>query len=437
MTEDAYIRFVTEHAGDDPGRLLLSADRWPDVDVRRAARNIAARAKIRSKIPAWYAHPELEYPGSLPTEQASSEATALYKQAFVPEGARIADLTGGLGVDCWFMSRRAAEAHYCERSVDLCAAARHNFAALGDVHTAILEGVSCSATTSRSEASGGTSISVHEGDGIEWLAQQPCHFDLIYLDPARRNASARRVYDIADCEPNLLEVKDLLLGKATRVLAKISPMADISRTLAQFPEASELHVVALAGEVKELLLLLESPREDASGKNTQNAGHSSTAAEPLIVAHDILHQVSDAESTAPHHFEFHPSEEPAAEVRYATNIGAYLFQPSKAVLKAGAFRLLSERYDLNKLAPSTHLYTTVTLPTNFPGKCFRVESVLNWNKASLRLLKRTYDRLEMTALNFPLNTDALREKLGIRDGGTHHLFATTISDSSKKLIICS
>ena len=111
MTDEAYIQFVTEHAGDDPERLLLSADRWPQVDVRRAARNIAARAKIRTKIPSWYAHPELEYPGSLPLEQASSEATALYKQAFVPDGARIADLTGGLGVDCWFMSQHAAEAH--------------------------------------------------------------------------------------------------------------------------------------------------------------------------------------------------------------------------------------------------------------------------------------------------------------------------------------
>ena len=430
MTEDAYIRFVVEHAGDDPGRLLLSADRWPEVDVRRAARNIAARAKIRTKIPAWYAHPELEYPGSLPLEQASSEATARYKQAFVPEGARIADLTGGLGVDCWFMSRRAAEAHYCERNGDLCAAARHNFATLeGNPDTFMTPIGDTPELTSRNtqknssgegqedadsvtiKPQGCASISVHEGDGIEWLKQQAGHFDLIYLDPARRDAAARRVYDIADCEPNLLEIKGLLLSKARRVLAKISPMADITRTLAQFPEALELHVVALAGEVKELLLLLDK---------------DVPLSEPLIVAHD-----------APHHFEFCPSDEPAAEVRYATSIGKYLFQPSKAVLKAGAFRLLAERFLLGKIAPSTHLYTADTMPEGFPGKCFKVESVLDWSKASLRFLKQTHDRLEMTALNFPLATDALREKIGIKGGGTHHLFATTLSDSSKKMIICS
>ena len=391
ISEEAYIRFVTEHAGDDPERLLLSADRWPEVDVRRAARNIAARAKIRTKIPSWYAHPELEYPGSLPLEQASSEATALYKQAFVHDGARIADLTGGMGVDCWFMSRRASEAHYCERNVELCAAARHNFQALGNA-----------------------SIAVHDGDGIVWLSKQPEHFDLIFLDPARRDTAARRVYDIADCEPNLLEIKDLLLSKACRVLAKISPMADISRTLSLFPEARELHVLAVAGEVKELLLLL---------------GNGKLEDEPLIVAHDILHDGA-------HHFEFHPSEEPEAEVRYASQIGKYLVQPSKAMLKAGAFRLLSQHYNLEKLAPSTHLYTADTPPEGFPGKVFEVESVMEWSKASIRQLKQQYDRLEMTALNFPLATDALRQRLGIKDGGTSHLFATALSDKRKILITC-
>ena len=424
MSEDAYIQFVMEHAGDDPERLLLSAGRWPEIDVRRAARNIGARAKIRTKIPSWYAHPELEYPGSLPLEQASSEATALYKQAFVPEGARIADLTGGLGVDCWFMSRHASEAHYCERQDELCAAARHNFAALSDTDLDVArdDGESQCRDVSREC----TPITVHEGDGIEWLAQQTDHFDLIYLDPARRDAAARRVYDIADCEPNLLEVKDILFKKAGRILAKISPMADISRTLSQFPEARELHILAVAGEVKELLLLLKAPRQDTSGSNAQNVGQSALTAEPLIVAHD-----------APHHFEFRPHDEPAAEVKYADQIGKYLYQPSKAVLKAGAFRLLAERYNLEKLAPSTHLYTADARPDGFPGKCFEVKSVLEWSKASLKELKQTYDRLEMTAMNFPLATDALRTKLGIAGGGTLHLFATTLSGKNRILILCN
>ena len=384
MEEEKFIRFLLDHDTDDPNRLLLSAARWPGIDVRRAARCIEARRKIRDKVPAWHAHPELDYPGSLALEQCSSEATARYKQAFVPEGARMADLTGGLGVDCWFLSQRAAETHYCERNAELCAAARHNFSALGS-----------------------RPIAVHEGDGIAWLRAQEGRFDLLYLDPARRGKSGEKVYDMTDCEPNLLEIKELLLDRADRVLTKISPMADITRTLRQIPETRELHVVETGGEVRELLLLLASGPQAAR-----------------------IHVYADGRT-----FNFSPEEEAAAEVRYATHIGRYLFQPAKALRKAGAFRLLSKRFGLTKLAPSTHLYTADEPAEGFPGKCFEVEEVLEWNRAVLKTLRSRYDRLELSALNFPMDTDALRSRLGIADGGAHHAFAT-VMDNKKLMIIC-
>lgn len=391
MSDEKFIRFLLEHEEDDTDRLLLSAGRWPGIDLRRAVRIIEARRKIREKVPSWYAHPGLDYPDSLPLEQCSSEVTARYKQAFVPQGGRIADLTGGLGVDCWFLSRKAGEAHYCERNGGLCRTARHNFDLLEDRP--------------------GFGIAVHEGDGLAWLQDQPQRFDLIYLDPARRSKTARRVYDIADCEPDLLTVKAALLEKAGRVLAKISPMADISRTLAQIPESREIHIVATGGEVKEMLLLL----------GPGSPGRQS----PRIVADDDGRR-----------FAFTPDDEPAAEVRFADQVGAYLFQPSKALRKAGAFRLLSARYGLAKLAPSTHLYTSDSPAAGFPGKILEVEEVLDWNKDSCRQLKRRFDRLEMTALNFPLTTEALRSRLGIAGGGDRHLFATTLNDKCKILILC-
>ena len=256
-------------------------------------------------------------------------------------------------------------------------------------------------------------IAVHEGDGLAWLQEEPGRFDLIYLDPARRSKTARRVYDIADCEPNLLEAKDILLQRADRVLAKISPMADISRTLAQLPETRGLHVVGAGGEVKELLLLLEAGRSGAP------------AEEPLIVA-----------AEGGRSFAFHPGEEPAAGVRYSDTVGRYLFQPSKVLRKAGAFRLLSQRFGLAKLAPSTHLYTADAPVEGFPGKTLEVEETLVWSRAAVRELQARYDRLEMTAVNFPLDTDALRKRIGIPGGGDRHLFATTLSDKTKTLIIC-
>ena len=186
-------------------------------------------------------------------------------------------------------------------------------------------------------------------------------------------------------------------------------MADITRTLSQIPEIRELHVVAVAGEVKEILLLMEAGRQAA----------------PRIVAVD-----------GGIRFEFTPDEEPAAEVRYAETVGRYLFQPSKALRKAGAFRLLSARFGLAKLAPSTHLYTGDAPTPDFPGKTFEVTEVLPWNNATIKALRQRYDRLELTALNFPLDTDALRHRLSLPAGGPTHAFATTLSDRQKVLIVC-
>jgi len=382
--DDPFIQFILAHGDDDPDRLLLSADRWPDIDVRRAARIIAARRKVREKMPTWYAHPGLDYPSSLSLEQCSSEETARYKQAFILAGARIADLTGGLGVDSWALSQQASEADYCERNPELCAAARHNFALLG------------------------VPVSVHEGDGLAWLACEQKGFDLIYLDPARRGKAAQRIYDMTQCEPNLLEIKDMLLQHAPRVLVKVSPMADISRTLEQLPEIHELHIVAAGGEVKELLLLLER----------------TPSANPLVVA---------AEGAM--RFSFHPEDERAAEVCFAERIGKYLFQPARSLRKAGAFRLLSQRFGVAKLAPSTHLYTADAPVDGFPGKTFQVEEVLPWSSAAQRELRCRFARVELTALNFPMTTDALRLRLGIPGGGDHHVTATMLNNE-KILIIC-
>ena len=416
------IQFILAHQDDDPARLLLSAEKWPEVDVRRAAQTIAARRKIKEKLPSWHAHPELEYPSGISLEQCSSETTALYKQAFVKPGSRIADLTGGLGVDFLALSARASEAHYCEQDEALCEAARHNFPiVMQGLRPRVKPGVTDDGKPGVTDDNkhGVTDdvmpdlirhLHIHQGDGIQWLSQAPGKFDLVYLDPARRDKAARRVYDISDCEPDLLQAKPLLLDKASSVLAKISPMADISRTIAQLPEIRELHVLAAGGEVKELLLFMQP-------------GKMETA--PLIVA---------AEGSS--RFCFRQEEEAVAEVRYAGRIGKYLLQPSKALRKAGAFRLLSQRFGIAKLAPSTHLYTADAPVEGFPGKCLEMEDVLDWNKASIKLLRERYGRAELSALNFPLSTEEFRSRSGIPGGGAHHIFATSLSNKNKILIIC-
>lgn len=49
---------------------------------------------------------------------------------------------------------------------------------------------------------------------------------MIFLDPARRDDHGSRTYAIADCMPDVLTLKDMLLAKAPTVNVKLSPMLD-------------------------------------------------------------------------------------------------------------------------------------------------------------------------------------------------------------------
>lgn len=385
MRDAAFIKFIEAFAEEETSRLLLSASRHPGIDMKEAAAAIDARRRIRDKIPSWHAIPAIEYPGSLPLEQCSSEATALYKQRFVNEGDLVADMTGGLGVDSWALSRKASRLLYFERQQPLCDAARSNFALLG-----------------------ADNIEVSCVDSLEFLEKAckegGCHFNLIYADPARRGSADRRVYAIEDCEPDIISLKERLLSISDRLLVKISPMADISRTIEQIPEAEEIHVVAVGGEVKELLVYCSGVRREGGCR---------------IEARDLKREWS---------FGFTSQEESEAASLFAAKPLDYIYQPSKAILKSGAYKLCGSRYGLRKFAPSTHLYTSDALVSEFPGKIFRVVEAMEWGKPAIKHLRENYRALEMTALNFPLDTAALRKRIGVADGGKEHLFAFTCGD---------
>ena len=191
-------RFVAEHASDDPAALLLARDRWPGVDVALAADCIASRRKLRGKCPRW-AEPDILCPLPLSAEQSSSERTARYKAALVRRLAgerplRVADLTGGLGVDCEAMAQRFAQVTYVERQERLCQLARHNFTILG-AHN----------------------IRVVHAEAEEYLHSM-APVDAIYIDPSRRDHAGRRTHDIADCAPNVAELAHVLLAKTPTVM---------------------------------------------------------------------------------------------------------------------------------------------------------------------------------------------------------------------------
>ena len=397
MAYQKFTEFIIAHEADSPAELMLHRDRWPEIDMELAVRCIRGRQAARHKLPLWYAEPGLFYPQSLSLEQCSSQATALYKQRFVSSGDRVADLTGGLGADSWSLSQTAASVDYFERSEELCACARHNFSVLGR-----------------------DNIKVHRAETTsEMLGSIPSDsYSLIYLDPARRGKDGGRVYSLRDCEPNITVLRHELLRIAPRILLKASPMADIRVLLSELPEAYEVHILSSENECKEVLVLMLRD-------NAVPAGNI-----PITAV-----ELSSGEDVAEFHFTLREENNAAADLAAPSEIAGYLFEPSPALLKSGAFKLPAVRFGLRKISASTHFYTAPAPVEHFPGKIRRIIEVLPFHKATIRDFRKKYPACSVTARNFPMTSEELRRRLGSAESDTLRVLATTASDGTRLLIV--
>ena len=383
------LRFIEENARADVRSLALQAKKYPQVDMAMAVVQIAGRQIAEAKVPSWYHTEGLLYPKHLSMEQCSSEATAIYKAGLV-EGDSFADLTGGFGIDCSFLSRKFKQADYVERQAELCELAKHNFPLLG------------------------LSIGVHNEDGVEYLKQmQPV--DCLFLDPARRDGHGGKTVAIADCEPDVSALEDLLVEKAKKVMVKLSPMLDLSLALKHLKYVREVHIVSVNNECKELLLILQ--KESASSDITIHCEHIVNASE---------HQS----------FSFTQEQERTSDCPLATEVGAYLYEPNASILKAGAYRSLTQTYACKKLHASSHLYTSEQFIEDFPGRRFKVEAVSGFGKKELKEFLQGMEKANLTIRNFPSSVADLRKRLKLKEGGEDYLFATTLADESKVMIKC-
>ena len=385
------IRFIRDHAADDPARLLLSASKYPGMDIPFLVDQIAARRQIREKLPSWYENGQLVFPAKIAAEQCSSEQTAAYKQSLIGEDWTVCDLTGGLGIDSYFLSRKAKHLTYIERFPAYCEAAKHNFSVLG-----------------------AGNITVVNADSTQSVDTLP-EVDAFYIDPARRGESNKRVFALQDCEPDLPGLLPELLKRSPRIIAKLSPMADIQMTLDLLPGTTSVHVLSVKNECKELLFVTE---RGADGR------------EPMI--HCINFGPDGMQS-----FLFTVEEERNAPLIPAGRVAGYLYEPNASVLKAGAFKQIAVRMGVKKLQVSSHLYTSDQLIPGFPGRRFRVDEVLPFTGKLCKGLSKTIPQANITVRNFPLSVEELRKRTKIADGGSVYLFATTLADGEKVLVRCT
>ena len=393
----ATIDFIREHAEANVRQLALQGTKNPEVDMPFALDQIAGRQKAKTKLPSWAAIDGIIYPSHLSMEQCSSEQTARYKASIVGKGPLMVDLTAGFGVDMAFVSPNFQRAIHVERQAPLCAISSENFKLLGLDH-----------------------INVVCADGVEYLHQLD-HADLIYLDPARRDNHGGRTYGIADCTPNVLELRDELLQKADRVMLKLSPMLDWRKAVEDLGNVSEVHIVSVDNECKELLLVIS---------------------EKLIVNSDIkvvcVNLLSNGSKEA---FEFPYRKSPISDtspmtIHYSLFTIHFLFEPNASIMKAGCFALLEQRFKVAQLEKNSHLFVSDKDIVDFPGRRFIIEKTTSLNKRELKSALTGIECANITVRNFPMSVAELRKRLKLKEGGDLYLFATTIAGHQHQLFLC-
>lgn len=385
--------FITLHRGDDVRRLAFMADKFPSVNMSYALVQIQGWQMARSKLPTWATIDGIVYPPHLNMEQCSSEVTAIYKQRILArllgsflDQSTLIDLTGGFGVDFSFMSRGFRKSIYVERDPALCAVARHNFELLGLPHAEVI----CD-------------------DGVEWLHRQSKPDTaapiVIYMDPARRDAHGQKVVALGDCTPDVVALRDELMRKADYVILKLSPMLDWHAAVAAMDtggNVSEVHIVAVGNECKELLLVLAH-------------GH-----------HDLCVVCSNDADI----FAFHPrltnagsGNLPTATISVSPT--GTLLVPNAAIMKTGCFAELAMRFDVRSIDTNSHLFVSPHIVPNFPGRQFRILAVSALGKRELRQNLHGLRQANISVRNFPLSVAELRKRLKLQDGGSVYIFATT------------
>ena len=369
---------------EDISKLAFGGSPFKSIPVQDLMTQIESRRKTEKKLPTWFSTPGIVFPPKLNVAQTSSEITAKYKSDLI-HGETLADITGGFGVDSFYFAHHFGKVHHFEINTEVSAIAKHNFKVLG------IDNISCFPT-----------------DGMEGILQT--NYNAIFADPSRRHESKGKVFYLRDCQPNIPDNISAILNRCDIFLLKTSPMLDISVGLSELMNVFEIHVVAVDNEVKELLWLL-------------------VPAPPASISSISIKTVNIHKKGVDHfNFVWQQTAEPTYSLPRK-----YLYEPNAAIFKSGAFNLISEELEVDKLHYNTHLYTKDTLVA-FPGRSFFIEKILPYSKRNMRSLD--IKNAHITTRNFPESVIAIRKKWKIGDGGDIYLFFITALDDKKYVLQC-
>lgn len=375
--------FIDNHLNDDPTKIVLKGSPFPHLNIQEIVEQIVSKKKCEKKLPSWFGE-KIYYPNKLNIEQTSSEISARYKSELV-SGKSIIDITGGFGVDSYFFSQQFDSVTHCEINESLSKIAAYNFKILGIRN---LQSIAF--------------------NGLEYLVEKDKKYEWIFADPSRRDDHKGKVFLLKDCSPNIVENLDLLFEYTDNIMLKLSPLLDITATVKALQFVKTIHVIALNNEVKEILFILEKGFNEELQIKTVN--------------------IKNEQKTY-----FSAKFNSAVEANFSLPEN-YLYEPNRAILKAGLFKEISERFNINKLHKNSHLYTS-TILINFPGRRFKIVQTSTFDKKKLTQIIPS-KKANITVRNFPYTVAQIRKKTGFKEGGEIYLFFTIDIENKHIVLIC-
>ena len=377
--------FINKNIDKPIATIALQKNPFPQLDFKIILNQIEAKFKSKVKLSTWYNCSNIVYPSKISIEQTSSQVTANYKSTLV-QGETLIDLTGGFGVDTFYFSKTINQVSHCEINLELSSIVSHNFKALKV-----------------------TNINCIQGDSLEILENLNQQFDIIYIDPSRRNDAKGKVFMLKDCLPNVPDLKDLYFKYSNKILIKTAPILDISAGLLELKNVKTIHIVAVENEVKELLWQIEKDYKSSIEIKTINFNKEKQ---------EIFNFKQNSNTISTYSL---PKK--------------YLYEPNSAIMKSGGFNEIGNHFGLEKLHQHSHLYTSDE-KIEFPGRIFEIQNSIKYSKNNMKEFLEN-SKSNITTRNFPETVENIRKKWKIKDGGNQYCFFTTNKNDTKIVLICT
>lgn len=391
IVNDDFYKFISTHKNDSTNALRLKKFKDITFDPKFAILQIECRKKTASKIPELNSSGQFLFPSLLLAEQCTSEIVAKFHATLFENCNSVLDMTAGLCIDSYYISKKAKSVTALE--IDKVSAE------VNDYNMSILA----------------KNIDVINCDSSVYIKNCTTSYDAIFIDPARRGANNSRVYAISDCNPNVTTLLHHLKNRCNYLIVKASPMIDISNTINEIDHISDIWIIGVKNECKELLFKVDF-------RNTTN----------IIKIHTINFDTNSSQ-----HFGFELGSCANDQIPLShPNINDYLYEPNSCVMKAGAFKELHSVFKMNKLHNNTHLFISHNYESQFPGRGFIVEDIIPFKDNLIKKFNSKYPKINVSVRNFKLTADQLKAKLKVNDGGEKYLFGVTLKDNTMSLIVC-